>query len=425
MIPPKIFDEELAKLASPRQREMYEIYCREGSLRATARAMGLAFSSVKCTIDLMMDKAVASGWVPPQPEQVVKGISTLRDAGGDLTAEWTKTRMRGASRGDSVELPDPKKLVSVSTMTDAEGRVVVQWAKELPELQAREALWEAFAQELSRKIEPDAKIDYLNLDTVRSDLLTVYPVGDHHTGMLAWHLETGGADYDLNIAERRLHEATSRLIDKASPSEVALVALLGDFFHYDSYATVTPAHKNLLDADGRFPKMVEVGIRMIRRLVAKALEKHHTVHLIVASGNHDPATMAAIRIFMKVFYEGEPRVVVDTSPQAYHYFEFGANLIGVHHGDKAKPDKLLGIMAHDQWEAWGRTKYRVWMTGHVHHESRKEYPGGWVETFGVLAPADAYAAMGGWRSICQMKAIEYHRQYGEIGRHTVIPEMFE
>lgn len=425
MLPPKPIDYALKAYATDRQWEVYEAFCREGSTRGAAKALNYARSTVQGILSLMVEKATARGYQTPPPEQIVKGVSTLRDDAGAVTAEWTKTRIRGMAPGDAIELPDPKKLVSVSTMTDAEGRVITQWTREKAEDAAREELWMAFARELSREIQPTAKVEYLNLEDHRDDLLTVYPIGDHHTGMLAWHHETGGSDYDLQIAERRLDEAVCRLIDKANPSTEALLAVLGDFFHYDSYAPVTPTHKNLLDADGRFPKMVEVGVRMLRRAIQKALEKHHKVTVIVASGNHDPATMAAIRIFLSVFYENEPRVVVDTSPQAYHYYEFGNVLLGVHHGDKAKPDKLLGIMAHDKSEAWGQTKYRVWMTGHVHHESRKEFPGGWVETFGVLAPADAYAAMGGYRSICQMKAIEFHRDYGEIGRHTVIPEMFE
>jgi len=48
-----------------------------------------------------------------------------------------------------------------------------------------------------------------------------------------------------------------------------------------------------------------------------------------------------------------------------------------------------------------------------------------TESHGILAPKDAYAANGGWRSKQSMKAIYYHSRYGEVGRNMVKPEMLE
>jgi hypothetical protein len=242
--------------------------------------------------------------------------------------------------------------------------------------------------------------------------------------MLAWSEETGGESYDLSRSEQLLADASQRLIEVCPPSEQCLIAFLGDFLHYDSYAAVTPMHKNLLDADGRFPKMVKVAVRMVRHMISAALARHGNVRVIFEKGNHDPASAAFMTILLGCLYENEPRVSVDTSPQHYHYFEFGRVLIGTHHGDKAKPQQLPAIMATDQPEAWGRTSCRLWLTGHVHHEAVKEYPGCNVETLGVLPPADAYAASNGYRSRQSMKAIVFHREHGEVERHTVNPSMF-
>jgi len=258
-----------------------------------------------------------------------------------------------------------------------------------------------------------------------ADLLAVYPVGDHHTGMMAWPDETGDEAYDLKIAEQVMRDASVRLIDTCPPCDQALIPFLGDFLHYDSYAAVTPAHRNLLDADGRFPKMVETGVRIVRHIIAAALERHGRVNVIFEGGNHDPATAAFMRILLSCLYENEPRVTVDKTPTGVHYFEWNRVLIGTHHGDKIKGEKLPSIMAHDRPEAWGRTAHRVWFTGHVHHESLKSFPGCKVETMEVLAPLDAYAAGAGYRGHRSMKAIVYHCEYGEVERHTVQPSMFE
>src|SRR6202043_2529255 len=173
------------------------------------------------------------------------------------------------------------------------------------------------------------------------------------------------------------------------------------------------------DADGRSQKMVEAGVRALRRFAAAGLEHHEHLHFVFEPGNHDPFSIMFLRILFAALFENEPRVTVDMAPGNFHYFEFGACLIGTHHGHSAKMDKLHGIMANDRHEAWGRTKHRAWWTGHVHHEQIKEYPGCTVESFGILAAPDAYAANHGYRSKRSMKAIILHREHGEVARHTV------
>jgi hypothetical protein len=81
------------------------------------------------------------------------------------------------------------------------------------------------------------------------------------------------------------------------------------------------------------------------------------------------------------------------------------------------------IMATDQPEKWGQSEYRYWWTGHVHHDQVKDYEGCRVESFRILAPADAWAANHGYRAASDMKAIILHKDYGEVARHVVNPAM--
>lgn len=41
----------------------------------------------------------------------------------------------------------------------------------------------------------------------------------------------------------------------------------------------------------------------------------------------------------------------------------------------------------------------------------------------TLTARDAYAARGGWFSERQATSITYHKQWGQVERHTVTPEM--
>lgn len=360
------------------------------------------------------------------PKPVTEGLITekrsdLCDAAGNVLKYWDKKRQPRMPPEEANWLPGSGKVTSVSTNIDHQGNVISQWISEKPEEINREKLWMQCAEALAANVPRAAPAPY-NKDTYL-DLCVGYPIGDHHIGMYSWHEETG-ADYDIEIAQQLLHDAFSHLILATPPCQQAVVVSLGDILHYDSNEAVTPAHKNLLDADGRAQKMLEAGVESIRNAINIALSHHAQVHVIFVPGNHDPYSTKFLRIMFAAFYENEPRVTVDKSPADYHYYEFGKNLIGTHHGHGAKMDSLPGIMACDQAEAWGRTKHRVWWTGHNHHQQLKDFPGCTVESFRILAAPDAYAAQKGYRAKRGMQAVVLHREFGEVARHTVNPSMF-
>jgi hypothetical protein len=85
---------------------------------------------------------------------------------------------------------------------------------------------------------------------------------------------------------------------------------------------------------------------------------------------------------------------------------------------------LPGVMAADQAEAWGRTKHRIWFTGHIHHEQRRAFNGCVVESLKILPPPDSWGASKGYRTPRGMIALGLHRENGEAVRYTVSPDMF-
>lgn len=312
--------------------------------------------------------------------------------------------------------------LGTSTLYDADGNVKIQWVKTTRESQQAQEAIDAVLASFSEQIPRVAPTKVPG--TLNDDLLTVYPVGDHHFGMLAWGEETGGGDYDLKIAENILCKAMAYLVDGSPKSKQSAILILGDFLHYDGMDAVTPQSRNLLESDSRYAQIVRAAMRSVRFMVSKALKKHGEVKLIFEIGNHDPSSTIMLMEMFFMFFENEPRVTVDRSPRNIHMLEFGKNLIVTHHGDKIKMDKLPGVVADDFDEAWGRTKHRVVHTGHVHHDHIKEHPGIFTESHGILAPKDNYASFGGWRAKQSMKAIYYHRINGEAGRNIAKAEMF-
>jgi hypothetical protein len=242
-------------------------------------------------------------------------------------------------------------------------------------------------------------------------------MGDPHLGMHAWAAETG-ANFDLKIAEQNLIAAADHLVDLAPAAEQALVISLGDMFHSDNKMSTT-TRGTFVDTDTRWPKVLAVGIRTMRRIVDQALLKHKRVRVICASGNHDDLTSLALSLCLANFYEKDPRVDVDTSPDAFRWHRFGECLLGVAHGDDIKLADLHAVMTVDRQKDWGDTRWRYWYTGHVHHESVKELPGVTVETFRTLAPKDAWHAKKGYRSGQDMRLHVWHKQHGKILEHSV------
>ena len=317
-------------------------------------------------------------------------------------------------------VPDGYVVKGVSTLYDADGELKAQWVKSSIDQQRQDEINRAALDAFKDKLPKAKPVKAPNQSN--ENLAACYPIGDHHLGMLSWAEETG-ADYDLSIGEEILAKASEHLISVVPPCGVCVIAILGDFMHYDSHQAMTPTNRNMLDTDTRFPKMVRAAIRSIRRMTETALKRHAQVKIIVEIGNHDLASAIWLMECLSSHYDSEPRVSVDTSPMHYHYFRFGKCLVGTHHGDGAKMERLPLIMAMDRPEDWGQTEYRYWLTGHVHHDAVKDIDGCRVESFRILAPTDAWAANKGYRSARDMKAIVYHKEYGEVARHVVNPSM--
>lgn len=427
-------DERLRPYATDSQWEKLCALAEHGSQRAAAAALGITATSFKEGVRAVYKRAAQQGYAPEHgithevPEGLtLKGTSIRYDAQGNVDQYWNKTKPEGRDLAEATHIPNPRAITKTATLFDQAGKVTQQWVSEKPEDRQREQLWEAFGREIAAKL-PRVKARKGPIHA-SDQLLAVYPVGDHHMGMLAWDKETG-ADYDLKIAEALLSSATDRLMAATPACGQALIIFLGDFLHYDSFEPVTPASRNLLDADSRFPKMVRAAVRAIRYMITAALVRHQKVDVIIEIGNHDPSSSIFLMECLANIYENEPRVTVDTSPMHYHYFSFGQVLIGVHHGHEAKMENLPLIMATDKPDLWGAARYRYWYTGHIHSQKTKlvvsqgaDQRGCSVESFRILAPPDAWAANSSYRSIRDMKAIVHHREFGEIERHTCNPSM--
>lgn len=255
------------------------------------------------------------------------------------------------------------------------------------------------------------------------DLLAVYPLGDPHIGLLTYSPEVN-QDWDLTIAEKVFMPLFANLVASAPHCKECLIVDLGDFWHYDGMDQRTMRSGHKVDADGRPSKMVMVGFRIILAMIRYALEMHEIVNVKIMPGNHDDLGAVFLRTALWHQFENEPRVNVDLSPAVFQYFNWGQNLIGIHHGDKCKMNQLPMIMAADEPQLWGATKFRKWLVGHFHHDSStvlngKELQGCHMETFRTIVAGEGYAHEAGYRAQQDGKVLILHKDYGEVERYTV------
>lgn len=377
-------DEGIFEYATQRQLEILEAIKKYKSKRGAARALGLNYTTVHQALAEVEKKAAIHGYSPAHdltkkvaPGFVAKGHSTLY------------------RRGE----PEP----------------VLQWVKTSTDHEQREFIVRAAIKALSLDVQGLAPIVTAPKHT-DADLMAVYPLGDPHFGLHAWAKETGD-DFDLKIARRLTLGAVDRLVQAAPNACTAIVLPLGDVFHMDNQTNLTPGHKNQLDADGRFVKVLQVGIETFRHVVFRALEKHAKVIVRFVAGNHDPHAIWSLAFCIAAYFDNEPRVEVDLSPAKHWFYRFGSVLIGATHGDTTKHEQLLGVMASDRPEDWGATKHRYFYTGHVHNSRVTELPGLLCESFRTLAARDAWTAGAGYRAGRDMRLIVHHREHGEIERH--------
>ncbi|MBA8797957.1 hypothetical protein FHW77_001639 [Agrobacterium sp. RC10-4-1] len=391
-------------------RRRADAYKEHGTLKKAAAALGIGKSALHDSIK----RAAEAGLLGTEPVLPGFRISKISNTPSGTFIQQTQ------ERGEKFAVPNGHVVKGVSALVDGEGRVIQQWQKTAVGAEGQIAAFQAMVDGLKEDL---PRVTIMPAPAhVEEDLLNQFVVTDSHFGMLA-HREETGADYDLRLAEQLLLDWFAAAVAGAPQAHTAVLAQLGDLLHHDALESVTPAHKHVLDADSRLHKVVRVVIRTLRRVVDMLLQKHKHVHVVMASGNHDPASSVWVRELLATIYENEPRVTVDTSPMLYYAYKWGDTALFYHHGHKRGVAQVDATLAGMFREMFGQSKYAFAHVGHLHSDEGRKSALMYVERHETLAAPDAYAAGGGWLSGRSAKVITYSRRYGEVARSTLRPEM--
>lgn len=381
-------------------------YRAHGEKQAAADSLGWTRSKIR----RHLARAAEQGLLGTDP--VLPGFA-IKSVAGKMGDAWVR---QVREHGEEYKTPDGHTVKGESALVDAEGRVIQKWVKTKNEYSPHdivEILKSAFA-------DYPAAAPIAGPTAASRDLLTLIPCNDWHINLLTWGRETG-TNWDLKIAERVIGAGIDEAIDRSPESGIAIVLGGGDLVHADTNDNRTAQSGNVLEADGRHQKGIEVAQRLKVRTIDRALGKNDHVIVRVLKGNHDEYSATAIAYFLQAWYRNEPRVTVDVDPSLFFWHRFGKVMIGATHGHTVRLKDMASIMAHRRAEDWGATRFRYVHGFHIHHSSKYATEGGGVisESHQAPIPQDAWHFGAGFLSGRSLQTITYHRDYGEVSRVRV------
>jgi hypothetical protein len=349
------------------------------------------------------------GFAPTIPGFSIKSIANKAADGS-----WVK---QVKSPGEQFQVPEGHEIRGVSAYVDADGREIAKWIKTHEGAASAKLLADvvrASFNDFVSRYEPVAAPTVCN-----ESLLTQYVVGDHHLGLLAWKPEAGES-YDLKIGERLLRDKMAELVARTPDSETAIFLNLGDFFHSNNTRNQTEKSGNHLSVDGRYGKVLQVGIKLAVACIEMLLAKHKQVVVWWLLGNHDPEVALSAMLALWAWFRDEPRIEIEFNPSKFCVLQHGETMLAATHGDTLRPAQAAGFAAAKWPKIWGSTTSRYMQFGHVHHSSKQDPTGGLTwETFESLAGKDDWHAAHGFLGKRSMTAITYHDKTGEFSRNRV------
>lgn len=224
-------------------------------------------------------------------------------------------------------------------------------------------------------------------------------VPDLHLGKLAWGKETGWGDYDVKIAEKLYEQAVENLLERTSAykfDEVCLV--VGNDLLQINNPDNTTARGTVVDADTRYHKMFEVARAMTVRAIERLREVAPTVRVIVIPGNHDKLSAWHLGDSLICYFHNYKDVIIENNPTPRKYYQWGSVMLMWSHEAAIKRlrDDYPLLMATEQPEMFGVTRFHEVHLGDIHQVRLEEQHGVRVRVLPSLCPPDEWHSSKGF-----------------------------
>ena len=323
-------------------REDYKkVYERLGSIKATAREVGLNESTVRRGL---------------QRDEAMQGAMDAVGTGLVPSVAWIKTKATADTPGYSIMLRPPEETPEdiAERIADRMNTIVAAPAVQRPA-------------------------------SCSSDLLNLLPIFDVHLGQRVGSFGTAQA-------VERLREGFRDVIDRAPRAETMVLLNGGDFTEANDNSAQTPANKHPLAVDMDFDDISDVAVDVTVEMIDHALTVSDRVVYQGLKGNHDPAMGVVLRQALRMRYRDEPRFELLDGMDLFTYEWEGNLLAGVHgHQKVSKPESLTLAIAARHAAAWGNSRNRELWRGHLHNQISIAVPGMTLYQVNPICPPGRYA----------------------------------
>lgn len=169
------------------------------------------------------------------------------------------------------------------------------------------------------------------------------------------------------------------------------------------------------------------GLSLVRNFI-DILSNFGTVYVPIIYGNHSADAEFYLGVCLETLYWNNENVIINNSKRARKYIQYEGNLFGFGHGDLEKKniDKLPLIMATENPQLWGDTKYRTFFLGDVHHREEfkffrtKDNPGCTVQFLRSTSITDSWHEDNMFVGVPRsMEATIFNKDKGQIANYSI------
>ncbi len=243
-------------------------------------------------------------------------------------------------------------------------------------------------------------------------------ISDFHLGKLCWKGDSI-LDFNHDMAVDRFRYVLSDLLSQVKrigyEYENVYFIWSNDFFNFDTPAGTTTSG-TYLDNSTKWQNMFRIGVELLVWAIDEIrIQLDCPVYTFYIESNHDRQMSYAAINYLYAWYSETSSVMVDYSCRGRKYIEFGNTMIGYCHGDM-DGKKIGKLMALEEPEMFGRTKFRYMNAGHYHSSQSRPYTedfGCEVRYLSTLTPEDYWHYANGYiGSIKCGYAFIYDKNYG-------------
>lgn len=292
------------------------------------------------------------------------------------------------------------------------------------EVRFKPRLQKPFEEVLDRlldRLRKQPKINHLKKSYPKGEYLFIPAIFDTHFGR-----RDLTNTYSPERTKAEFIAASTSLIQRTSSMQMTIDRILlpvgNDVLNADNLiGTTTKGTLQEMSADLR--EAIDAACQSYITLIEQLIEVA-PVDVVIVQSNHDRLGTFWLGKVVEAWFNNHryaKYIHIDNRLAPRKYYSYGANLLGMDHGDNVKAADLALIMATEAPQLWGDTRYRTFLRGHFHTERAlyhavSDERGVSVITFPAFCPADQWELLMGY--IGNQRRAEgrfYHKENGPAG----------